>query len=505
MTADYERIREENIARYGWDTAVLDLLGHLYSERTHFIFELIQNAEDAGATSLSFALFADRLEVRHDGRPFTEADVRAICGVARSDKAGDLTQIGQFGIGFKAVYAYTRSPRVYSEGESFRIERYVRPFAIDPVPGPGTLFAFPFDLDTVPPALAHAEIDAALAALRPATLLFLRNITTLTAGRTTISRAVEGGRVRLSRLSRLSQNEEWLVHQRTVHGAQGRTVAIAFRLDPVSGAIVPSREPLFVFLPTQKETFLGFAMHGPYRTTPARDNIGEHDPGNERLAAQTAALLIDALRSLRDDGLLTSSVLGALPLDPSRFAPGTVFRPLYEAVRDGLRTDPLIPLVPGSSVRHGTAGQVMLAADPALPALLSPGQLGALYGTSGPRYFADIDDAPVRQYLRDELDVPEVTASDLLRGGTGGFLAAQPDEWIARLYAFLHGDPALWRQPSGPVSSTPLIRLEDGTHVTPFTPAVRPAAYLPGVTATGFPVVRRAIADDPDAHRFLVA
>ena len=64
MPADYGKIRDENIARYGWDTAVLDLLGQLYSERTHFIFELIQNAEDAGATELAFELFADRLEVQ---------------------------------------------------------------------------------------------------------------------------------------------------------------------------------------------------------------------------------------------------------------------------------------------------------------------------------------------------------------------------------------------------------------------------------------------------------
>ena len=92
MPADYERIRDENVARYGWDTAVLDLLGQLYSERTHFIFELIQNAEDAGATELAFELFADRLEVRHDGRPFTEADVRGVCGVGKSGKSGDLTE-----------------------------------------------------------------------------------------------------------------------------------------------------------------------------------------------------------------------------------------------------------------------------------------------------------------------------------------------------------------------------------------------------------------------------
>src|ERR1700753_2506600 len=88
VPADYELIRDENVARYGWDTAVLDLLGHLYSDRTHFIFELIQNAEDAGASELSFTLHPDRLEVGHDGRPFTEADVRGVCGVGQSSKGG---------------------------------------------------------------------------------------------------------------------------------------------------------------------------------------------------------------------------------------------------------------------------------------------------------------------------------------------------------------------------------------------------------------------------------
>ncbi|HJY93821.1 MAG TPA: hypothetical protein VJ371_02655, partial [Streptosporangiaceae bacterium] len=182
MSADYEKIREENIARYGWDTAVLDLLGQLYSERTHFIFELIQNAEDAGATELSFELFGDRLEVRHDGRPFTEADVRGVCGVGQSRKS--LTSIGQFGIGFKSVYAYTKTPRVYSTGEHFRIENYVRPYPVEPLAGLGsqTLFVFPFDHDTVPAAVAAGEISAALNALRPGTLLFLASITRLRAG-----------------------------------------------------------------------------------------------------------------------------------------------------------------------------------------------------------------------------------------------------------------------------------------------------------------------------------
>ena len=152
VPADYEKIREENIARYGWDTAVLDLLGQLYSERTHFIFELIQNAEDAGATELAFELFEDRLELRHDGRPFTEADVRGVCGVGQSGKSADLTAIGKFGIGFKSVYAYTRSPRVHSGGRALP-DRELRPAVSGGAAArsPGRCSSFPSTTTPCPP------------------------------------------------------------------------------------------------------------------------------------------------------------------------------------------------------------------------------------------------------------------------------------------------------------------------------------------------------------------
>ena len=231
MPADYTKIREENIARYGWDTAVLDLLGQLYSERTHFIFELIQNAEDAGATELAFELFEDRLELRHDGRPFTEADVRGVCGVGKSGKSGDLTAIGKFGIGFKSVYAYTKTPRVYSSGEHFRIENYVRPFPVEPLPFAGTLFVFPFDHDTVPAAVAVREIAAALNAIQPRILLFLTNIERLRVGgagvagsvieRSVAERADSARRVTLSQ--ERPRGEEWLVWHRQVEGHDRRS------------------------------------------------------------------------------------------------------------------------------------------------------------------------------------------------------------------------------------------------------------------------------------------
>ncbi len=536
MPADYGQIRDENVARYGWDTAVLDLLGHLYSERTHFIFELIQNAEDAGATRLAFELFDDRLEVRHDGRPFTEADVRGLCGVAQSGKSGDLTKIGQFGIGFKSVYAYTRTPRIYSGAEHFRIDHYVRPAAVDPVDGDvaDTLFVFPFDHETVPAATAVREISAALNRIEPATLLFLRNITQLRASgaritgtvieRRTQPRTPPGRHVTLTRSQRGGgRAEDWFAWERPLDdvGHAGQRVELAFRADTTRREprlVAQDGSPLVVFFPTQKETFLGFLIQGPYRTTPARDNVPGDDPANQALVRETAILLVDVLRELRTGGLLTVEVLQALPLDAARFPPDSMLRPLFDAVRTALTDEDLIPAAGGG---YAAARNLKLASTGAVRELLDPGQLAALFQTDLPLAFAQLprneDQVPrLRRYLREELGVGEVTPAELLAEATRGFLEAQTDEWITRFYGFLQAEPGLWREPRvpgdppGPARTRPIIRLEDGRQVEPFDAGDRPAAYLPadyepGPAGTGFPTVRRAVAEAPAARAFLEA
>jgi hypothetical protein len=515
MPADYQKIREENIARYGWDTAVLDLLGQLYSERTHFIFELIQNAEDAGGTELAFELFGDRLELRHDGRPFTEADVRGVCGVGRSDKAGDktgdLTAIGKFGIGFKSVYAYTRTPRIYSGGEAFRIENFVRPWPADPpaeLRG-GTLFVFPFDHDTVPAQVAAREIGAALDALQPRILLFLRNIGRLRTGgpgaRACVleRRGADGpGTSRRVTVSRDGQREGWLTWQRPVPGHPGQRAEVAFRLDGERVVAVGS-SPLTAFFPTEKETFLGFLIQGPYRTTPARDNVPGDDPSNQALVRQTAALLAGVLPELRDEGLLTAEALGALPLDAERFAAGSMFRPLFDAAGDALTTEPLVPLAGGG---YGVAVDVLLADRPEVLGLLDPGQLGELCGAGRPVWFADPaiserDTPALWRYLRDEIGVDEITPQTVVQLVTGEFLEEQDDQWITRFYGFLAGYPSLWPA----AGDQPVIRLEDGRQVPPFDAQGRPAVYLPGPAPSSLPTVKRAVADSPAARAFLAA
>jgi hypothetical protein len=138
MSSNYEKIRRHNIEEYGKGTDHLEHFSALYPIRTHFLYELLQNAEDAlgkrgtlgNDRVVEFRLFPDRLEFRHNGKPFDEADVRGVCGIKKSTKATDYSQIGKFGIGFKSVYAYTLAPQIHCNNEHFEIQRFVEPHAL---------------------------------------------------------------------------------------------------------------------------------------------------------------------------------------------------------------------------------------------------------------------------------------------------------------------------------------------------------------------------------------
>src|SRR5437667_5533951 len=116
MPSDYVKISAESEKRYGTDVSNYGSdFADRYTERTHFIFELLQNAEDALRwreeaepkhrlpRSVKFLLFPDHIDVTHYGLPFNEDHVRAICSIKRGTKHHNVTDIGKFGIGFKSV------------------------------------------------------------------------------------------------------------------------------------------------------------------------------------------------------------------------------------------------------------------------------------------------------------------------------------------------------------------------------------------------------------------
>ncbi len=528
MASDYNTIRTENERRYGTDIGRIGpmLLANRYGDRTHFIFELLQNAEDAlarrtgwkGSRSVTFKLTKDVLRVGHFGRPFDEADVRGICGIGESTK--DLTDIGRFGIGFKSVYAFTNRPEIHSGAENFAIESFVWPVKVAHVRRDPNETAILIPLIRDDPT-AYEEIATGLGRLGASALLFLRQIEeiewVLSGGHSGVwlreSKPLDACVRRVTIIGqekgRTDTDESWLVFSRpvTAEGTQRQVgyVEIAFavgthkeskrdRIQPVE------RSPLVVFFPTVLETYLGFFVQGPYRTTPSRDNVPRTDPWNQQLVRATASLLLESLRWLRDHELLDTTALECLPLDPTKFGEASMFAPLFESAKEGFISERLLPQFGRGYV---TAPRGRLARTLDLRQVFSPAQLSTLFDKKQEISWlsGDItqDRTPnLRRYLMQELSITEITPEMIVPRLDKRFLEAQPDAWIVRLYAFLNDQPALRRR----FDDLPLVRLEDGTHVAAHAKG-QPQAFLPGEIKTAFPTVRGSVCKPGIARDFL--
>ena len=539
MTGDiYEKIREENIRKYGTDIDKYGpiLLAKLYSDRTHFIYELLQNAEDAcerakraGAVnefSIGFRLFPDRLEVRHNGIPFDGKDTMGICGLVEGTKSDDLSQIGKFGIGFKSVYAYTKSPEIYSGNKSFCIKNYVQPFSIKPredVGGGETLFVIPFNHDETTEEVAFSEIKDRLKNLGLRTLLFLINIEE-------ISWCINSSSGKYSRSSKVgntnkwanlfyeddentNEREKWLIFEKPIsddHKNQIK-VEVAYLLDKDDKndkeRIVPAHNTkLVAFFPTEKETHLKFLIQGPYKTTPARDNIIHGGRWNENLIKETAILVAEGMSKVKEMNLLDVSYLNTLPIESDYLSEeNPIFKLIYEEVREKLLSDEALLPAYGGDYANSKQGLIVRGKD--LRDLLSSEQLEVLFNST--KWLDENitgDKTPeLRKYLMEQLDIPEIDPERFAREFNGDFIEKQSDEWVKRFYAFLVNQDALWRE-GGTLRSKPIIRLEDGRHDRPFYYQGKPLAYLPSMDGSInklFPIVKESIVYDLKAKEFL--
>ena len=549
MPSDYKKIREDNVRRRGeeFDDIGRFISERLYSDRSHFIYELLQNAEDAlkrrfkkypdntSNCHVQFKLFHDRLEFRHFGKFFDEPDVAGISDVLRGTKTEDLGQIGKFGIGFKSVYAFTASPEIHSGDEHFVIKRYIRPEAKLPnhdlgIEDDETVFIFPFDHPDLSASEAFDLILNKLRDLGPRVLLFLRHIDEIEWN--VVSNGEKGQYIKETELIESFENarrivvigqecvhdneETWLIFDRSVSISDQRDevhVELGYRLqtdpqDKREKIIRIEQSPLVVYFPTEKETRLGFLIQGPYQTTPARDNIHRDNDWNKKLVEETAELVVTSLRHLKKMGLLSVSLLEALPIRAVDFSE-SMFSLIYIRVRDTLKDQELLPANDDTFVAAQNANLVRGAE---LTKLLDQDQLRKLFQSNNKTKWlsTDItqDRAPnLRLYLMNELEVKEVDSEIFAHNLSEEFLASQDDEWFTEFYSYLSGHSALWRPPHwrGILRKKPILRLQNGSHVNPFRSDGSPNAYIAidGDTETSLPIVKTEISLNDDAHKFL--
>lgn len=510
----------------------LERIIQLYTDKSHFVYELLQNAEDAEANSIKFIQYSDRLEVFHDGRPFTSANLRGLCDIGKSDKIDNLNQIGEFGVGFKSVFGICDTVRLYSVPDHFRkaVDSDVIPFAVkildftrpEDIPEEPmqkaytTRFVFPYAVGhtfsgfTTVEALNDA-LSRKLQNLGITTLLFMKNLERIEyrielgdepiKGEYLLDKTeVNDHCLLISALGTAGQKKNdgntdeiisYLKFSDHIQKYDKRTVDIAFpiRIDK-DGSYQCIKAPspyVSVYFPTETESKLDFIVQGPYRTTPNRSSIPAEDEDNIILAKKTAILLRQSILELKDAGKLNMSFVKALPISEERFESFGLFLPLYKTVRDLFRFSAVIPSKSGQYV---FAKYAKITRQERLATVFTDSLLTQLIDDGHPYYWlptylteTNREYKGVRDFLTGELGVNVILSEDLRRyfAANPKFLPRQTDDWLVELYGIFENTPAAFSRTKGEANMTTadIVKTSAGIFVAPFRREGK--SYIPNV------------------------
>ena len=532
MPADYEAISKQNERELGTKLKSRRTQISLYADPTHFVYELLQNADDHGATEITFRLRSDHLIVEHNGTErFQEKHVAAISSFEDSTSEDDLLRTGKFGLGFKSVFAFTETPRIYCGDECFEIYDLYRLRSL-PKPqdliGELTRFELPFNHYDADPEFIFQEdkksADRAVSivldkfeALEDITLLFTRNLKSIQflGEDVRFSWSRQTKRDGTVSIASPSGQSTFRVREKAIEweGSQHRPVQIAIRLDD-DGSPIPSDANLVVTFPTSISTGMGIILNGPYRTTPARETVGEGDAFNEFLVESTAGLLRELILQERDAKRLSLAFLEVLPMDSSQSDCPELFESIHDEVRDMLVEEEVIP----TATRGYVAGKnAKIARGQYLTDLFSNKQLQQLFESedkvkwlSGevteqntPRLFRALAGSGRNIYHTGASGlVPDIVVrpENILAELTEEFLEAQSTRWIERLYCTLNDKAS--NDAKRAAESCPIIRLTTGKQV-PILEHGRPAAYLPTNVSSKYPTVAPSVVKKKSAREYL--
>ena len=538
------------------NNSIKTLADDLYNKHTHFIFELIQNAQDNTYEKqgiyppyISFQLTKSdpthtpgsngALIIQNNEIGFQRDNVDAICAVGETTKKKEQGYIGEKGIGFKSVFRVTGNPHIFSNGYHFCLPEYdeetglgyIVPRWIDSPPKDLNLSETHIILPLTKPDFGYGKIEQMLQDIEPETILFLSKleeirIETDTGDNLTILKdstampevaiVVEGSKKGLT----FSNSDNFLVctkrfdrpieiHHEKRNRIEDRDVSVAFPLNEKSTAT----GKIFSYLPVRSDTGFPFLINTDFILPSSREDI-QDIPWNYWLMDCVASLVTsELLPLLKERKLLGVRFLEALAnrLNNLAYDKENLFYSIFTGVREALKKDALLPTSDGEFV---SARNAALTRSDAVRNLITPAQLRILLRSNTdrnvPRKWLSaeitLDRTPsLRGYLMEVLGIEEVTPDMFARRLTKEFLSAQTDEWFVKFYKFLSEQPALWRYDNAVLRAKPILRLQDRTHVIPAQDGAVPTAYVSPTqrTDTALPIVKWEITQDKSAYRFL--
>lgn len=339
------------------------LASRVYADPGHFFFELLQNADDAGATEWSAAIESDRVSITHDGEPFSFLDLVGVLSIGQTTKRTD--QIGFFGVGFKSVYEICDRPRIHSGALSFEIAHVSIPRAIRSPELDRTRLVLPYAR-----ALEPSKLHASALAIPAETLMALGHVRAIDVSGPEGERRAIRGRFDQDRCDLELDGalfRSYLTTERSTRfegdRPEGRPslsrVLVAVSRD-ARGAPIPIDGPtLYAFLPTAERSGLRVLVHARFDVALDRERLEASSSWNEMLLRE-AGLALAELAARLAPAHSPLSILSA----PAELAP--MMEPLQKALASALRDRPCLRGAGGELLAPSRA---CLASDPIARAL----------------------------------------------------------------------------------------------------------------------------------------
>ena len=279
----------------------------------HVVSELLQNADDAGATEASVRIRDAEFIFEHDGSDFTEDQFASLCGFGYSNKRALHTIVFR-GMGFKSTFSLGDPVELHTPSLSIAFDRYrfTEPhWLVDDVDTDRLTRVSVKCSDTHRQDEVARNLEEWLK--NPFSLLFFKSLRQLRVGDQTLSwRHVRPGPVDDSEWVKLdgSDREEVLL-LRSAAEAFPEESLIELREEHLLGEEEPADFPpcsvelalgakghLYSVLPMGVDTALPFACNAPFIPDPARIKI--KDPG----ASPTNRWLLARAGELAAQGML---------------------------------------------------------------------------------------------------------------------------------------------------------------------------------------------------------
>lgn len=558
-SADFKTLNKKDY-RGVWTTIV-----DKYPESAHFVYELLQNADDAEATYVEIILRDEELIFKHNGRKHFDisdendevvGDINSITGIGDSTKIESQNKIGKFGVGFKAVFQYSDVPEIYDDIFKFKIENYIIPTLLShdhPDRKDGeTLFVFPFK----DKAKSHKDISERLHKLQNP-LLFLHSLQRISwridllgqKGQSVeyIKELTEkkeyDDSITLSRYMLLEPNNisSIFLFSQTVSINDGEKdrdhlIYVGFYYDEDNKRLITDKERnIYCFFPTKATFHTCFVSHAPFLLIDNRQDLKPSEDLNQSLCELISELAANAILHLRDYGIEHKHLL----IDENILEIIRPFKEKYYWEEDDYFKTPIKDefarllynerVLLSRNNEYMSIGESYTGSPHDLFDLISKKQLHYLLkkdkGDDDVYYYDEDEkdnlfDASKVDFLKWELSQKIQNESDSIYSQidafnsnnlasliSSQFMSEQDIRWVTRLYTFLRNSPALWKVTDNnraPFRTLPIIKTQNNTWVAPYDHSNNANVFYPvgNGAQPGYNFIHKEYLDNPVAMKF---